>query len=221
MSDGLNSPQREAVRTLSGPLLVLAGAGTGKTRVVTHRIAELIRHGTSPDRILAVTFTRKAAGEMLERSTQLLGKKRKGQEAQPLISTFHALCVKILRRHIEKLGYPHRFTICDRSDQHSEARAALREIRCPDQSLKPADLISIVSQWKSRSFEPGRAASIAESDREHLAAAAYRRYQSNLKSKGMVDFDDLLLLTQQLFARHPTVRREDASQFDHILVDEY
>ncbi len=221
MSDGLNSPQREAVRTLSGPLLVLAGAGTGKTRVVTHRIAELIRHGTSPDRILAVTFTRKAAGEMLERSTQLLGKKRKGQEAQPLISTFHALCVKILRRHIEKLGYPHRFTICDRSDQHSEARAALREIRCPDQSLKPADLISIVSQWKSRSFEPGRAASIAESDREHLAAAAYRRYQSNLKSKGMVDFDDLLLLTQQLFARHPTVRREEASQFDHILVDEY
>ncbi|TWU26101.1 ATP-dependent helicase [Bythopirellula polymerisocia] len=221
MSDGLNPPQREAVRTLKGPLLVLAGAGTGKTRVVTHRIAELIRHGTLPERILAVTFTRKAAGEMLDRATKLLGGKRKKQVSRPLISTFHSLCVKILRRHVEHLGYPRKFTICDRSDQQSEARAALREIRCPDQSLKPGDLLSIVSQWKSRSFEPGRAASVADSDREHIAAAAYRRYQSNLKAKGMVDFDDLLLLTQQLFAKHPAVRREEAGLFDHILVDEY
>lgn len=221
MSDGLNSPQREAVRTLAGPLLVLAGAGTGKTRVVTHRIAELIRHGTRPERILAVTFTRKAAGEMLDRASKLLGDKRAKQDTRPLISTFHSLCVKILRRHIERLGYPRKFTICDRSDQQAEARAALREIRCPDQSLKPGDLLSLVSQWKSRSFEPGRAASVAESDREHLAAAAYRRYQSNLKAKGMVDFDDLLLLTQQLFAKHPAVRRDEANLFDHILVDEY
>ncbi|QEG35286.1 ATP-dependent helicase [Bythopirellula goksoeyrii] len=221
MSDGLNSPQREAVRTLSGPLLVLAGAGTGKTRVVTHRIAELIRHGTPPERILAVTFTRKAAGEMLERATLLLQTKKRKPETRPVISTFHSLCVKVLRRHIERLGYPRKFTICDRSDQQAEARSALREIRCPDQSLKPADLLSIISQWKSRSFEPGRAASAADSDKEHLAAAAYRRYQSTLKTKGMVDFDDLLLLTQQLFAKHPAVRREEAALFDHVLIDEY
>ena len=220
MSDKLNPPQREAVCTLSGPLLVLAGAGTGKTRVVTFRIAELIRHGTKPERILAVTFTRKAAGEMQERASKLLGPKKK-QQTRPLISTFHSLCVKVLRRHIEKLGYPRQFTICDRGDQEAEARAALREIRCPDESLRPGDLLAIVGQWKTKCYKPSRAASIAESDKEHLAAAAYRRYQEQLRSKGMVDFDDLLLLTQQLFAKFPTVRSEEASLFDHVLIDEY
>lgn len=220
MADKLNPPQREAVRTLRGPLLVLAGAGTGKTRVVTFRIAELIRTGIQPDRILAVTFTRKAAGEMQERAGKLLGAKKK-HSARPFISTFHSLCVKVLRRHIEKLGYPKQFTICDRGDQEGEARGALREIRCPDDSLRPGDLLAIVSQWKNKSYEPSRAASIAESDKEHLAAAAYRRYQEHLKTKGMVDFDDLLLLTQQLFAKFPAVRREEASLFDHVLIDEY
>ena len=219
MSDKLNPPQREAVRTLRGPLLVLAGAGTGKTRVVTYRIAELIRTGTKPDRILAVTFTRKAAGEMQERASKLLDGKKK--QARPFISTFHSLCVKVLRRHIEKLGYPRQFTICDRGDQEGEARAALREIRCPDESLRPGDLLAIVSQWKNKSYEPSRAASVAESDKEHLAAAAYRRYQDHLRTKGMVDFDDLLLLTQQLFAKFPAVRREEAGLFDHVLIDEY
>jgi DNA helicase-2/ATP-dependent DNA helicase PcrA len=220
MSDKLNPPQREAVRTLKGPLLVLAGAGTGKTRVVTHRIAELIRTGTAPDRILAVTFTRKAAGEMLERASHLLNSKRK-QKARPLISTFHSLCVKVLRRHIDKLGYPKQFTICDRGDQEGLARSALREIRCPDESLRPGDLLMLVSTWKNKSYEPSRAASIAETDKEHLAAAGYRRYQDHLRGKGMVDFDDLLLLTQQLFVKFPTVRREEASLFDHVLIDEY
>ncbi len=221
MSDKLNPPQREAVRTLSGPLLVLAGAGTGKTRVVTHRIAELIRQGTSPERILAVTFTRKAAGEMLERASALLRTKGRKQKLRPQISTFHSQCVKILRRHIDKLGYPARFTICDRGDQESEARGALREIRCPNESLRPGDLLAIISGWKSRSVEPAQAASVAETDKEHLAAAAYRRYQNNLKTKGVVDFDDLLLLVQRLFAKHAAVRREEASYFDHVLIDEY
>ncbi len=223
MSDKLNPAQRSAVKTLSGPLLVLAGAGTGKTRVVTHRIAELIRHGTAPERILAVTFTRKAAGEMLERATRLLPKSRSKSKPQPrpLISTFHSLCVKILRRHIRELGYPQRFSICDRGEQESEARAALREIRCPNESLRPGDFLAIVGQWKNRSVEPSRAASIAETDKEHLAAAAYRRYQNNLKSKGIVDFDDLLLLTQTLFQTSPKLRREEAGLFDHVLIDEY
>ena len=227
MSDKLNPAQLDAVKTLRGPLLVLAGAGTGKTRVVTHRIAELIRHGTPPERILAVTFTRKASGEMLERATKLLPKRwprKKGAkepEPRPLISTFHSLCVKILRRHIRELGYPERFNICDRGDQESEARAALREIRCPNESLRPADLLAIIGQWKTRSVEPARASSIAETDKEHLAAAAYRRYQSNLKTKGIVDFDDLLLLTQQLFQKFPKLRREEANRFDHVLIDEY
>jgi len=226
MANKLNPPQREAVLTLQGPLLVLAGAGTGKTRVVTHRIAELIRRGTAPERILAVTFTRKASGEMLERATQLLGtkgKRRSGPQSKsrPLISTFHSLCVKILRRHISQLGYPGRFTICDRGDQEAEARSALREIRCPNESLRPGDMLAIVGGWKTRSIDPRRAASLAETDKEHLAAAAYRRYQNNLKTKGMVDFDDLLLLVQQLFAKFPAIRREEAQRFDHVLIDEY
>ncbi len=221
MSDRLNPPQLEAVHTLRGPLLVLAGAGTGKTRVVTYRIAELIRHGTRPERILAVTFTRKAAGEMLERASKLLGGKSQKGRPRPLISTFHSLCVQVLRRNIVRLGYPQRFTICDRGDQEAEARAALREIRCPDETLRPGDMLAIVSRWKAKSFEPARAASMAESDKEHLAAAAYRRYQQQLKTKGMVDFDDLLLLTQQLFREVPKIRDAEAGLFDHVLIDEY
>ena len=221
MTTELNAAQREAVLTLQGPLLVLAGAGTGKTRVVTHRIAELIRRGTPANQILAVTFTRKAAGEMLERASKILPRKRKSSQPRPHISTFHSLCVKVLRRHIDKLGYPPKFSICDRGDQESEARSALRQIRCPDQSLRPSDLLAIVGGWKTRSYDPGRAASIAETDKEHLAAAAYRRYQDNLKTKGVVDFDDLLLLVQKLFAKFPAVRRDEANRFDHVLIDEY
>ncbi|MCH2115042.1 MAG: UvrD-helicase domain-containing protein [Pirellulales bacterium] len=221
MSNRLNPPQREAVRTLAGPMLVLAGAGTGKTRVVTYRIAELIRQGTPPERILAVTFTRKAAGEMQERVKTRLRGKGPRSKARSQISTFHSLCVKILRRHIGRLGYPEKFGICDRGDQEAEARAALREIRCPNESLKPSDLLAVIGGWKTRGLDPGRAASTAVSDREHLAAAAYRRYQSNLKSKGTVDFDDLLLLVGRLFAKYASVRREEAQRFDHVLVDEY
>jgi DNA helicase-2/ATP-dependent DNA helicase PcrA len=228
----LNPAQHAAVETLRGPLLVLAGAGTGKTRVVTHRIANLIRHGTKPDRILAVTFTRKAAGEMQERAMALLAPKgrdgkplrpRRGAKAQPKpqISTFHALCVQILRRHITHLGYPLHFAICDRGDQESLARAALREIRVPDETLRPGDLLAIIGNWKSRSVLPTAAASIAESDREHLAAAAYKRYQNALKARGMVDFDDLLLCVERLLTDLPAVRREEATRFDHVLVDEY
>ncbi len=118
-SDGLNAPQRKAVKTLKGPLLVLAGAGTGKTRVVTFRIAELIRSGIQPSRILAVTFTNKAANEMQERIAGLIGNR---SDDKPVVSTFHSYCVRILRRQIRRLGYPERFAIYDRGDQESIAR---------------------------------------------------------------------------------------------------
>jgi DNA helicase-2/ATP-dependent DNA helicase PcrA len=233
----LNPAQRAAVETLRGPLLVLAGAGTGKTRVVTHRIANLIRHGTPAERILAVTFTRKAAGEMQDRALALLAPparsparpgarparspRGKKPAARPHISTFHALCVQMLRRHITRLGYPQQFAICDRGDQESLARGALREIRVPEELLRPGDLLAIIGNWKNRSITPGGAASLAASDREHLAAAAYKRYQNTLQARGVVDFDDLLLLAERLLAEHPAVRREEAGRFDHILVDEY
>lgn len=231
MSAGLNAPQLDAVRTLKGPLLVLAGAGTGKTRVVTYRIAELIRRGTKPERILAVTFTKKAAGEMQERAGALLNGKRgattrskkssKDAPPGPEISTFHSLCVRILRRHIEQLGYPPRFSICDRNEQESQARTALRELRAPNAILSPGDMLSIVSRWKSASVRPAEAVQIAHTEREQLAAAAYRRYQDNLKRVGTVDFDDLLLLTEELLSNYPAACRAESRRFDHVLIDEY
>jgi DNA helicase-2/ATP-dependent DNA helicase PcrA len=224
MAHGLNPPQLEAVRTLRGPLLVLAGAGSGKTRVVTFRIAELIRTGIAPERILAVTFTNKAAAEMQERIRDVLGhtkgKKTKAKD-KPQISTFHAYCVKVLRRQIRRLGYPEKFAIYDRGDQESLARQALREIRVPGELLRPGDLLSAISQWKTASLTPAEASVQADTDKQHLAAMGYRRYQKALKSAGAVDFDDLLLLTQELFTKYPEVRKEESSRFDHVLIDEY
>jgi len=214
----LNPAQHDAVRTLCGPLLVLAGAGTGKTRVVTYRIAELMRTGTKPDRILAVTFTNKAAREMQQRASDRLKKRAK---VRPEISTFHSLCVRILRRQIHHLGYPKKFAIYDRGDQESLARGALREIRVSDAALRPGDLLNFIGRWKTASIRPDSAASVAQTDKEHVAAAAYRRYQNTLRAAGAVDFDDLLLCTEELFRRFPEVRLAEAARFDHLLVDEY
>lgn len=213
-------------------MLVLAGAGTGKTRVVTYRIANLIRHGTKPDRILAVTFTNKAANEMKDRVAALIGnaprkkypsqKQKPGTEApEPQVSTFHSLCVKILRRHIDKIGYPLTFSICDRGDQESIARQALREIKVPDKMLKSSELLSYISRWKSSSVRPASAATGASDDKEHIAAVGYRRYQEALKAAGAVDFDDLLLCTEDLFRKSVEAKRAEAQLFDHILIDEY
>ncbi len=218
MATPLNPAQDQAVHTLRGPLLVLAGAGTGKTRVVTHRIAELIRRGTPPAQILAVTFTNKAAGEMQERAGALLGKR---QPEKPEISTFHSLCVRILRRNARLLGYPAQFAIYDRGDQESLARAALRDIKVPGALLRPGDLLHFISRWKTSSLRPDAAVAQAATDKEHLAAMAYRRYQRALKTAGAVDFDDLLLCTEELFEHFPAARRDEAARFRHLLIDEY
>ena len=216
----------EAVNTLSGPLLVLAGAGTGKTRVVTYRIANLIRHGTKADRILAVTFTNKAAQEMQERiGVQLKHPKRQKRgdppRAKPLVGTFHSLCVKILKRHARTLGYPEQFAIYDRGDQESVARGVLRELKIHETMLKPSDFLSIVGRWKNAGVRPDEAMSVAVSDREHLAASGYFRYQRSLKLSGAFDFDDLLLCTEGLLTAHEEIRKKEAKLFDHVLVDEY
>jgi len=227
MTDGLNPAQKQAVETLSGPMLVLAGAGTGKTRVVTFRIANLIRHGTAPDRILAVTFTNKAAGEMQERTGALIGtekkRRRKGEPAppKPTIGTFHSQCVRILRRHAKRIGFPTKFAIYDRSDQESLARNILRELRLPGTALKPGDLLAIIGGWKNQSILPGDAGAVAQTDKEHLAASAYRRYQDGLRACGAMDFDDLLVHTELLLQQDAEVRQAEAGQYDHVLVDEY
>ncbi len=217
---GLNPHQQKAVATLSGPLLVLAGAGSGKTRVITFRIVQLIKTGIKPSRILAVTFTNKAAKEMKQRTTQLLGRRRPRQES-PEISTFHSLCVRILRRHIDKLGYPKTFPIYDSGDQDSLARNALRDIRVGHEKLRPSDLMHQIGAWKSQAIRPPQARELACDDKQLLAAAAYERYQAALKAVGAVDFDDILLCTEELFDHFPEVRFAESSRFDHLLIDEY
>ena len=230
---GLNPNQAEAVNTLSGPVLVLAGAGTGKTRVITFRIAKLIKSGVPGGRILGMTFTNKAANEMKERLEKMLGpggkpgnryqkKKSVGDDPNvPTISTFHSLCVRILRRQIDKLGYPLKFAIYNRGDQESLARTILRELNVADKLLAPNQLLFWIGHWKCKSMDPRQAELASDSDVQHLAAVGYRRYQRQLKLSGAVDFDDLLLLTERLFKEHPDIRKQEADRFDHILVDEY
>ena len=219
-SPDLNPAQLAAVRVRSGPLLVLAGAGTGKTRVITHRIAALIKSGIRAPRILAVTFTNKAAREMKERALTLLGSRAKGAKP-PEISTFHSLCVRILRRHVTLLAYPANFAIYDRGDQETVARSALRELRVGSDGLAPGELLHLIGEWKNRALGPAEAAELASTAREELAAQGYARYQALLKASGAVDFDDLLLLTVQLFERFPEARYAETSRYDHVLIDEY
>jgi DNA helicase-2/ATP-dependent DNA helicase PcrA len=222
----LNPSQLEAVNTLSGPLLVLAGAGTGKTRVVTFRVANLIRHGTPADRILAVTFTNKASQEMQERiahQLKLPKRVRRGQKSppRPQIGTFHSHCVQILKRHAGALGYPEKFTIYDRSDAESVARTVLREIRVHEDTLSPADFLNIISRWKNAGVRPERADSEAINDKEHVAASGFKRYQRALKLQAAFDFDDLLVFAEQLLSENETIRHEESQRYDHVLVDEY
>jgi DNA helicase-2/ATP-dependent DNA helicase PcrA len=206
--------------------LVLAGAGTGKTRVITFRVANLIKHGTAADRILAVTFTNKAAMEMQERISgqlKLPKRVRRGQPApaRPQIGTFHSHCVQILKRWTGELGYPDRFTIYDRSDAESVARTVLREIRVAESTLSPSDFLNIVSRWKNAGVRPENADSAATSDQEHIAASGFRRYQRALKLQAAFDFDDLLVFAEQLLVENPKVRLAEAGRYDHVLVDEY
>ncbi|MFZ4734000.1 MAG: ATP-dependent helicase, partial [Pirellulales bacterium] len=213
-----NAAQARAVETPPGPLLVLAGAGTGKTRVVIGRIARLVRRGAAADRILAVTFTTKAAREMAARA----GRGR--NVARPEISTIHSLCARILRRHAPRLGYPARFAILDRGEQETIARRVLKELRVADAVLAPSQLLDRISRWKAGAVRPAAAIETIPADAPDswtLAAAGYRRYQDALRTAGAVDFDDLLLLVDELLTGHEPVRLAEAGRYDHLLVDEY
>ena len=191
--------------TVEGPLLVLAGAGTGKTRVITHRMAELIRRGTPPDRILVGHLHQQGRSRDGAADCRPLGP---AAGRKPVVSTFHSLCVRILRQEAALLGYPTGFAIYDRSDQESAARAALRDIRVTDKTLSPGELVRRIGRWKTLGCRPRVGAEHAdENDLDVLAAAGYRRYQRSLRSRGAVDFDDLLLLTQKLFEELSEVAR--------------
>ncbi len=217
----LNPQQRQAVETINGPVLILAGAGTGKTRVITFRIAHMIRRGVAPDNILAVTFTNKAAREMQERAGKLLpGKKTASGEkpARPTIATFHSLCVRILRQHIEKLGYKRNFVIYDESEQLGAIKKILANISAKGEKTDPSAVLAMLSRFKNG----GERAKVFGDPSVHaLAEHVAKRYESALHACNAVDFDDLILLTLRLFHEHPDALEACRNKYRYVMVDEY
>ncbi len=220
----LNPQQREAVITTEGAVLILAGAGSGKTRVITVRIAYLIAEkDVAPHNILAVTFTNKAAGEMRERVEQLLA----GQKLQsaPLVTTFHSLCVRILRRDIESLeeGYKKSFTIYDTDDSTKVIKAALKDIGFDEKQLTPRTILSAISNAKNRGENFDDFASKIEftDERRQAISRVYKIYEERLRNANALDFDDLLIKTVRLLRNNPEIREKYNDRFKYILVDEY
>jgi DNA helicase-2/ATP-dependent DNA helicase PcrA len=216
--EGLNPIQREAVEHVDGPLLVVAGAGSGKTRVLTHRIAHLIlRHGVHPMNILAITFTNKAAGEMKHRVEALIGPVAKSM----WVSTFHSACVRILRSHAEAIGYPKTFSIYDQADAQRLTGYVIRDLGFDNKRFTPRAVHAAISNWKNELVTPEMAAEQASHVFERKHAEIYREYQDRLRRAGAMDFDDLLVNVVRLFRLNPGILGSYQDRFQYILVDEY
>jgi DNA helicase-2/ATP-dependent DNA helicase PcrA len=213
----LNPAQREAVTATEGPLLVLAGAGTGKTRVITTRIAYLVSRGVDPASILAVTFTNKAAGEMRERVAALAGPRAK----EITVGTFHAFCARVLREHGQALGLPRRFTICDASDQLSAVKSAMRELRVHETAMHPSAVLARVSLAKNRMQTAEGFLEAGTGGRDQLVGSVWQRYREFLGRTRSLDFDDLLLEAVRLLRDHADVRAHYRKRYRYLLVDEY
>ena len=229
---GLNPAQQEAVEILSGPVLILAGAGSGKTKVLTHRIANLIAHGTRPDQILAVTFTNKAAKEMRVRLWKLLERQRDPEfddtglepprSFMPYMGTFHGICVRIL--HIEHLaaGVERNFTIYDSDDQLTLIRRILRNLHLTgDKSLTPKIVHGQISHWQTLGMSPQDATKEAFYPNQKKISEVYVEYEREKLAAGALDFDDLLTRTADLLQSNSEVRAKWQQKFQHILIDEY
>ena len=216
--DGLNENQREAVTAIDGPLLIIAGPGSGKTRVITHRIAYLVRVvGITPYRIAAVTFTNKAAREMRQRLVPLLG-----QAAEQLTaSTFHAFCANVLRREGEQIGLDRDFVIYDDADQMALVKRALTELELDPKRFPPRSILSGISSAKSELLGTEGLAYRSGSYWDEIVVRAYERYEDLLRQCSAVDFDDLLLKTYQLFERVPDVAQKYQERYVHFMIDEF
>ena len=209
----LNPQQLEAVTTTQGPVLILAGAGTGKTRVITMRITYLLHEGVSPDAVLAVTFTNKAANAMRERVGTMV---ERAKAKRLTICTFHALCVRILRQDIERLGYKTNFAIYDEGDQLGLIRKIISRISAKNEKLDPQLARNLISRAKNQHWK------LAESATDNsLLAAVFERYQEELKAANAVDFDDLLILTVRLLETNPDVTNKWQERFQYLMIDEF
>lgn len=217
--EGLNPEQQQAVKTTDGPLLIMAGAGSGKTRVLTHRIAYLLAEkGVAPWNVLAITFTNKAAREMRERIDKLVG-----PEAEDIwISTFHSMCVRILRRDIDRIGISRNFTILDDTDQLTVIKNILKEKNIDPKKFEPRALLGSISNAKNELMAPKEYRKQASPDPyEQLVGDVYEEYQKRLLKNSALDFDDLIMTTIQLFERVPEVLEFYQRKFQYIHVDEY
>src|SRR5438067_4442345 len=220
----LNPQQREAVETTDGPLLILAGAGSGKTRVITYRIAHLIENlGAMPESILAVTFTNKAAAEMAERVEKIVGGL---SVAQPAISTFHSFCVRVLRRDIEALrigdtGYRRDFAIYDESDQQSLVKQAMKRLGIDDKQITPRGVLARISWAKNHMLDPQELYLQSADPKIERVAHIYEEYRKELRKANALDFDDLLLEAVRLLKSAPQVREYYNRRFQYLLIDEY
>src|SRR5579859_1916039 len=214
---GLNPPQRQAVTTTEGPLLVLAGPGSGKTRAITHRIAYILaERRVAPWNVLAVTFTNKAAREMKERLEALIG-----APARDLaVGTFHSICSRILRREAERagLGLGDNFAIFDDADQLGIVRQALKEMNLDEKQFKPSTIHAIISRAKNDLLSPAQFAERVNKYFEEVAARVYKRYEELLRANNAADFDDLILLTYQLWRRNPDILKQYQTRYQYIHV---
>ena len=214
----LNPMQRRAAETLEGPVLILAGAGSGKTRTLTYRVANLLEHGVKAWHILALTFTNKAAREMRERIERLAG----ADAGEAWIGTFHSICCRILRRDIEKLGYERSFTIYDDDDQQRVIKAVLKELDIDEKFLPPKAVSTDISDAKNRLLSPDEWLQKRGGDyRSQKTHDVMTRYEQRLRAANALDFDDLLVKTLQLFVEHPPVLEYYQSRFQYVHVDEY
>jgi DNA helicase-2/ATP-dependent DNA helicase PcrA len=219
---GLNEPQQKAVTTTDGPVLILAGPGSGKTRVITHRIAYLVQHKhVSPWRILAVTFTNKAAKEMRERLEKLVGI---NESKEMTIGTFHAICARVLRTeasYLAPIGLNKSFVIFDTDDQATLVKQAIKAINLDEKQYRPVTMQAMISRAKNDLQSPDQMAELAAKYLEEVAARVYKQYQKLLRANNGVDFDDLLMLTEQLWRREPEVLRKYQARWHYIHVDEF
>ncbi len=219
--EGLNEKQKEAVEQTEGPVLILAGAGSGKTKTLTHRIAHLIYHGSSAYNILAVTFTNKAAKEMRQRVAQLLGQNSENRSFMPYMGTFHSICVRILRQDGEQIGVPKNFVIFDESDRQSAIKQACKQLFIDEKQFKPSSISAMISSAKNELITPEQYASTATLPAQKVAAQIFPIYQRSLREAGALDFDDLIGRTVDMLSDHIELQRKWSTQFTHIMIDEY
>lgn len=219
--EGLNENQKKAVQTIDGPVLILAGAGSGKTKTLTHRIAYLIQNKVSPFNILAVTFTNKAAKEMRERVASLLSENADNRGFMPYMGTFHSICVRILRQDGEHVGLPRNFVIFDESDRQSAIKQAMKQLFIDEKQFKPSSIAGMISGAKNELITPSEYSASASLPAQKVAAQVFPIYERSLKEAAALDFDDLIGKTVEMLSEHKEIREKWANQFKYIMIDEY